>query len=68
MKEYQYYVSYVFKNDDNSFGVGSAQISRNKKIKSFRDIQLLNMYLSDTTKNAHNIVVINFKLLGRSKV
>ena len=68
-KMYQYLVIFSCKKD----GVLGActvvsQIYRNKKIKSFNDINALTAYLTETNEGVSNVGITNFILLGRHKV
>ena len=68
MKTYDYLVSYNF-NDDNYLSTcsGTIQISRKKKIKTFEDINELNMLIAGNIEGAKNLNIYNFVLLGRNK-
>ena len=66
---YQYLVTFSCKKDDvlGSCTVVS-QIYRNKKIKSFNDINSLTTYLTEANEGISNVGIMNFILLGRHKV
>ena len=68
-KLYQYLVTFSCKKD----GILGActvvsQIYRDKKIKSFNDINSLTTYLTETNEGVSNVGIMNFILLGRHKV
>lgn len=68
-KKYQYLVTYVCQKEGY---IGSctvvSQLYRNKKIKSFDDINEVIKYLTDSDKTISNVVITNFILLGRHKL
>lgn len=67
-KKYQYLVTYVCQKEGY---IGSCtvvtQLYRNKKIKSFDDINEIINYLSESDKTISNVAITNFILLGRHK-
>ena len=68
-KKYQYLVIYACQKEGY---IGSctvvSQLYRNKKIKSFDDINEIIKYLSDSDKTISNVAITNFILLGRHKL
>lgn len=68
-KKYQYLVTYVCQKEGY---IGSctvvSQLYRNKKIKSFDDINEIIRYLSESDKTISNVAITNFILLGRHKL
>ena len=68
-KMYQYLVIYSCKKD-GFLGACTvvSQIYRDKKIKSFNDINALTAYLTETNEGVSNVGIMNFILLGRHKV
>lgn len=68
-KKYQYLVTYVCQKEGY---LGSctvvSQLYRNKKIKSFDDINEVIKYLTDSDKTISNVAITNFILLGRHKL
>lgn len=68
-KMYQYLVTFSCKKDGflGAYTVVS-QIYRDKKIKSFNDINALTAYLTETNEGVSNVGITNFILLGRHKV
>ena len=67
-KKYQYLVTYVCQKEGY---IGSctvvSQLYRNKKIKSFNDINEITRFLSESDKTISNVAITNFILLGRHK-
>ena len=68
-KMYQYLVTFSCKKD-GFLGACTvvSQIYRDKKIKSFNDINALTAYLTETNEGVSNVGIMNFILLGRHKV
>lgn len=69
MKKYAYLVSYIFQKE-GCLGpsTGTSQIYRDKKIKTFEDINELVKFLTETIEGASNLSIFNFILLGKRKV
>ena len=68
MKMYDYLVAYNFSNKEYlTPSHGDSQISRKKTIKSFKDINEINKFLTDSIEGASNLAIYNFILLGRNK-
>lgn len=68
MRTYDYLVSYNFSADGYLTPcTGTTQISRQKKIKTFQDINELNALITDKIEGSTNVSVYNFILLGRNK-
>ena len=69
MKQHAYLVAYQFQRE-GYFGpsFGTSQIYRNKKIKSFEDIDALSKYLTGRIDGASNLSIYNFIYLGRHKM
>ena len=69
MKKYEYLVSYHFQKEGViGYCSGTSQIYRDKKIKSFKDVNGLTKYLTTTIEGASNLAIYNFILLGKVKV
>ena len=69
MKKYQYLISYNFQKEGCLGSCsGTSQIYRDKKIKSFEDINDLIKFLTERIEGASNLAVYNFIYLGRHKV
>lgn len=69
MKKYEYLVSYIFQKEGYiGPSTGTSQIYRNKKIKTFEDINELVKFLTESIEGASNLAIVNFILLGRRKV
>ena len=69
MKKYCYLVSYVFQKEGYlGPSTGTSQIYRNKKIKSFDDVNELTKFLTESIEGASNLSIFNFILLGKHKV
>lgn len=68
MKKYDYLIAYNF-SCEGYLGVcsGTIQVSRDKKIKTFDDINELNKFISESIDGASNVTIYNFILLGRNK-
>ena len=68
MKMYDYLVAYHFHRDgDIGMSFGASQISRKRKIKTFKDLEELREFLASKIEGAYNIGIYNFILLGRNK-
>lgn len=68
MKTYDYLVAYNFSAEGYlTPGTGTIEISRKKKIKTFEDINELNMLIAGNIEGAKNLNIHNFVLLGRNK-
>ena len=68
MKQYDYLVSYKF----SAIGyltpsTGTIKLSRNKKIKTFKDIDEVTKFITSQIEGASNLAIDNFILLGRNK-
>lgn len=68
MKQYDYLVSYKF----SAIGyltpcAGTIKLSRNKKIKTFEDIDEVTKFITSQIEGASNLAIDNFILLGRNK-
>ena len=69
MKKYEYLVSYQFQKEGIIGSCsGVSQIYRDKKIKSFKDINELTKFLTESIEGASNLAIYNFILLGKAKV
>lgn len=68
MKKYDYLIAYNFSRREYLTSCsGTIQVSRDKKIKTFDDINELNRLISESIDNASNVSIYNFILLGRNK-
>ena len=68
MKKYEYLISYNFQKEGYlGASNGTSQIYRDKKIKSFEDINEIAKVLTDSIDGASNLAIYNFILLGRNK-
>lgn len=69
MNKYQYLITYMCQKEGY---IGSCtvttQLYRDKKIKSFDDINGVIKYLSDCDDTISNVAITNFILLGRHKL
>ena len=65
---YDYLVAYNFTAEGYlGYCTGTTQISRQKKIKTFEDINELNKFISNRIDGASDVNIYNFILLGRNK-
>lgn len=68
MKKYDYLIVYTFSGKGYLTPCsGTIQISRDKKIKTFEDINELNKLISESIEGSSNVSIYNFILLGRNK-
>ena len=68
MKKYDYLIAYDFSCKGYLTPCsGTIQVSRDKKIKTFDDINELNKLISESIDGASNVSIYNFILLGRNK-
>ena len=68
MKMYDYLVAYNFTQDGYiGMRVGSVQLSRKNKIKTFEDLDDVRDFLTSRIEGASNVGIYNFILLGRNK-
>lgn len=68
MKKYDYLIAYNFSCKGYLTPCsGTIQVSRDKKIKTFDDINELNKFISESIDGASNVSIYNFILLGRNK-
>ena len=68
MKMYDYLVAYHFTQQGYlTYGSGTIQLSRKKKIKTFEDIQEVNKFITDSINGSSNVAIYNFILLGRNE-
>ena len=68
MKKYDYLVSYIFSAKGYlTPSTGTIKLSRNKKIKTFADIDEVTKYITSQIEGASNLAICNFILLGRNK-
>ena len=68
MKTYDYLVSYHFCAEGYlTPSIGTIQISRQNKIKTFEDINALNQFIANNIEGATNLSIYNFILLGRNR-
>ena len=68
MKKYDYLIAYNFSGKGYLTPCsGTIQISRDKKIKRFEDINELNKLISESIEGSSNVSIYNFILLGRNK-
>lgn len=68
MKRYDYLVAYKFSKEGYlTCCDGTSQISRNKKIDTFEDINEVNKAIADSIEGASNVCIYNFILLGRNE-
>lgn len=68
MKMYDYLVFYHFMKEGYlTFSVGTMEVSRTKKIKTFEDLHQLREFVQDNIEGAYNLAIDNFILLGRNK-
>lgn len=67
MKRYNYLVSYWFSEEGClTPSHGTTQIYREKKIKTFEDVNELNKFLEERIDGASNLGIYNFILVGRN--
>ncbi len=64
--EYNYFVSFFFKNDTLSFGTGNAEVTRKNKITSFEDIREIVRQLEEN-EGVKNVTIISYTLLAESE-
>ena len=68
MKMYDYLVAYNFNQQGYlTYGSGTIQLSRKKKIKTFEDIRTISEFITESIEGSSNVSVYNFILLGRNK-
>ena len=68
MKKYDYLVAYSFTAKGYLTPCsGTMQLSRDKKIKTFEDLNAVNKFIADNIEGAENLSIYNFILLGRNK-
>ena len=68
MKMYDYLISYNFTGEGYlSPCSGTIQLSREKKIKTFKDINDIQNYITERIPGASNLSIYNFILLGRNE-
>ena len=68
MRKYDYLVAYSFTAKGYLTPChGTIQISRDKKIKTFEDLNEVNKFIADNVEGAENLSTYNFILLGRNK-
>ena len=70
MKYYDYLVSYTFKAEGYlSQGNGTSCISREKKIKTFDDIESIRLLIAENLDNtpASSVCINNIIFIGRNK-
>lgn len=68
MRMYDYLVAYNFSADDYlTYSTGTIQISRKKKINTFKELNKLTEFVTEQIPGAKNVSVYNFVLLGRNK-
>lgn len=63
MKQYNYLVSFSYQGG----GIGSAYIARTSKLDSFEKLAELAKWIH-CNSNCENVVIINFQLVGISRV
>lgn len=65
---YDYLISYNFNGEGYLTPCsGTIQLSREKKIKTFDDINDVQVYITERIPGASNLSIYNFILLGRNK-
>lgn len=64
--EYKYFVSFFFKNDTLSWGIGNLEVTRNNKITSFEDIREIVRHLKEK-EDVKNVTIISYTLLAESE-
>ena len=68
LKRYDYLVAYVFSQQGYlTPSMGTIQISRDKKITTFEDINELNKTITESIEGASNVCIYNLILLGRNR-
>lgn len=68
MRKYDYLATYNFTAKGYLTPCsGTMHISRDKKIKTFEDLNAVNKFISENIDGADNLSVYNFVLLGRNK-
>ena len=66
LKRYDYLIAYNFSQQGYP-NTGTIQISRDKKITTFEDINELNKTITELIEGASNVSIYNFILLGRNR-
>ncbi len=59
--KYAYFISYFYKRKKGGEGWGDITISRNKKIKSDKDIESIKDSIKENHKNECIIIIMNFQ-------
>ena len=68
MRKYDYLVSYNFSAKGYlTYSTGTIKLSRDKKIKTFEDIDEIAEFITSQIEGASNLAIYNFILLGRNK-
>ena len=68
MRKYDYLVSYNFSAKGYlTHSTGTIKLSRDKKIKTFEDIDEVAKFITSQIEGASNLAIYNFILLGRNK-
>ena len=68
MRTYDYLVSYRFMQEGYlTCSMGTMQVSRKKKIKTFEELNQLREFVESNIEGASNLAIDNFILLGRNK-
>jgi hypothetical protein len=68
MKQYDYLISYHFSAKGYlTPSTGTMKLSRDKKIKTFADIDEVTKFITSQIEGASNLAIYNFILLGKNK-